>query len=252
MKKFILSILTLSAIFIFVSCDESTDNPVTPTPAKKGGIIITSAPAGATIKLNGTATGKVTPDSLKDLSAGTYQVTLSLTNYRDTTISVTVDSMYVNRFVQMTMNPIVEVTYSNIQLFEQSSSSFSGLKLSTGTRVSSSGADADIFLETTDLKSQDQRTPAVTNPNVTYFDNSPTATNLLDGVASNTFSATSWAKSKARSSTTYSFLYTKSGNYVKLKCTSFGGGTGPSDPDRWVIVSYRYNQTVGDKRFGTN
>jgi hypothetical protein len=254
MKKILFSFLAVATIFIFVSCDEETTNPITPTPtAKKGGIIITSTPTGAAIFLNGAATGKVTPDTLKDLTAGQYTVKLTKTDYKDTTLAViTIDSLYLTRAITLTANPILEVSYSNIQIYEQSSSNFSGLKLSTGTKVSSGGTEADVFLETVDIKSQDQRNPAVTNPRVTYFDNTPTATNLLDGVASNTWSATTWTKSKARSSTTYSFLYTKEGNYVKFKCTSFGGATGPSDPDRWVIVSYKYNQTVGDKRFKNN
>ncbi|MBS4035011.1 MAG: PEGA domain-containing protein [Ignavibacterium sp.] len=252
MKKLLIIPLLLFFGLLITSCDEKTTDPVNPS-AKKGAIFIQSTPSGAQIFVNGTNSGKVTPDTVKNLDSGFVNITLKLTGYGDTTFSRQIlPNMTSSVFIQMSQPPIFEVSFSNVQLFEQSSSSFSGIKLSTGTRVNSSAADADIFLETVDLKSQDQRSPAVSNPRITYFNNSPASTNILDGVVSSTFSASTWGKSKARSSTTYSFLYTKDGNYVKLICTSYGGATGPTDPDRWVRISYKYNQTVGDKRFKTN
>lgn len=257
MKNILLLILTVTFFLIFISCEDSTTNP-TPTPTKKGGIIITSTPAGASISYstNGgisfTTTAKVTPDTLKDLTAGNYSIKLTLTNYKDTVlIPISIDSTYKSVSVTLTSN-LIEVTFTNIQLFKQAASGFSGLRLVDGTPVNSGGTEADIFFELNDVKSQDQRTPSVTTPNVTWFLNSPTSTNLQDGVSSPTFSTATWGKTKAKTETSYSFLYTKTGNYVKFKISSFGGNTGPSDPDEWVKVSYRYNKTAGDTRFGTN
>ncbi len=54
-----------------------------------GKLFISSTPQGASIKLDGNETGKVTPDTLV-VSAGQHQATLSLANYRDTTITANV------------------------------------------------------------------------------------------------------------------------------------------------------------------
>ncbi|HPI37829.1 MAG TPA: PEGA domain-containing protein [Ignavibacteriaceae bacterium] len=252
MKKLLLIPALLLFGLLITSCDEETTSPET-SGTNKGSIFVSSTPTGAQIWVNGSNTGKITPDTVKNLDSGFVNITLKLTNYKDTTFSREILPNFTSSvFIQMSQPPIYEVSYSNIQLYEQASSSFSGLNLATGARVNSSAADADIFLETVELKSQDQRTPSVSNPRVTYFNNSPASTNLLDGVASSIFSSATWGKSKSRSATTYSFLYTKDGNYVKLKCVNYGGATGPSDPDRWVVVSYKYNQTVGDTRFTTN
>ena len=55
-----------------------------------GSLFITSTPQGAAIKLDGTETGLVTPDTLIPVAAGEHNITLSLANYRDTTITTTV------------------------------------------------------------------------------------------------------------------------------------------------------------------
>ena len=55
-----------------------------------GSLFITSTPQGAKIILDGNETGLVTPDTLIPIVAGEHQVTLSLTNYRDTTITTNI------------------------------------------------------------------------------------------------------------------------------------------------------------------
>lgn len=55
-----------------------------------GNIYVTSTPSGATIFLDSSDTGKNTPDSLKNLTPGTYSIRLSLTGYLDSTIQVMV------------------------------------------------------------------------------------------------------------------------------------------------------------------
>lgn len=86
MKKLLL--LLLLPLLIFTACNSEEDNPVTPTP--KGKIVVKSTPAGATIYLSGAATGKVTPDTLKDLTPGVYTIKLVLANYVDTSYTVNV------------------------------------------------------------------------------------------------------------------------------------------------------------------
>ncbi len=84
MKKLLL--LLILPLLIFTACNNEEDNPVAPTP--KGNIIVKSTPAGAKIYLSGTNTGKVTPDTLKNLNAGVYTIKLVLDNYLDTSYTV--------------------------------------------------------------------------------------------------------------------------------------------------------------------
>ncbi len=53
-----------------------------------GVISIHSVPGGASIFVNDSATGKVTPDSLTNLFPGTYSITLKLANYQDTSFTI--------------------------------------------------------------------------------------------------------------------------------------------------------------------
>ncbi|NMB80091.1 MAG: PEGA domain-containing protein [Methanomicrobiales archaeon] len=55
-----------------------------------GNISVSSVPAGATIFLNGTSTGQVTPATVEGVPAGSHTILLRLTNYQDNTQSVTV------------------------------------------------------------------------------------------------------------------------------------------------------------------
>ena len=89
MKKYILLILIPLAGLLLSSCD-STSNSTNPPSITKGSIFVQSTPPGAAIAVGGSASGKVTPDSVTNLDEGTYNVTLSLTNYKDTTFSASV------------------------------------------------------------------------------------------------------------------------------------------------------------------
>ncbi len=73
-----------------------TTNPPSVT---KGSIFVQSTPPGAAIAIGGNPSGKVTPDSVTSLDEATYNVTLSLTNYKDTTFSATVTAGFPNRKV---------------------------------------------------------------------------------------------------------------------------------------------------------
>ncbi len=55
-----------------------------------GSLFLTSNPVGAKIILDNFDTGEVTPDTIKPLAAGIYQIKLQLENYKDTTFSSTV------------------------------------------------------------------------------------------------------------------------------------------------------------------
>ncbi|MCA1917432.1 S8 family serine peptidase [Methanospirillum hungatei] len=60
--------------------------------AQTGSISVSSTPSGAQIWLDGTNTGKVTPNTLTSVTAASHAVTLKLTGYTDYSTSVTVPS----------------------------------------------------------------------------------------------------------------------------------------------------------------
>ncbi|QOJ28136.1 MAG: PEGA domain-containing protein [Ignavibacteriales bacterium] len=217
--------------------------------APPGSIVIGSFPSGAQIYNNGINTGKTTPDTINNLY-GVNNFTLKLTEFYDTTFSVeALPGEVVTKNIVLTQEIIPILSFSNIKLFEKASSNYSGLNLASGTLVNSNSSDADIYLDIVDLKSQHLR-PGTTL-RYTDFYNNIFSVNIEDGIDAPFYSSTSgdWTYSKSGNSITYSFLYTNSLNYVKLIINSKGGGTGPTDPFRWVIVSYKYNQTQRDTRF---
>ena len=72
--------------FLLSSCREKlVDAPV---GDNRNVIYISSQPQGAFIILSQFNTNKVTPDSLVDLPAGTYFITLRLNRYADTTVAL--------------------------------------------------------------------------------------------------------------------------------------------------------------------
>ncbi len=255
MRKLLALVIVFTLGVVFTACDDSTDP--TPVAESKSVIKLVSTPAGAQIWRGTTNTGKVTPDSLTGLASGNYDITLKLENHKDTTFTVNVTGTNtVTKTITLTANPLLIEEFFDIQLFEREATGFSGLDLSTGTPGNSNGAETDIFLDGTggtalDLKSQHLRTPAPTTLRYTDFYNNVTGTSLTDGVASFTYSSsdTNWTTKKPFTLTTYSFLYDNDLHYTKLKITATGGGTGPSDPYRWVKVSYKYNKTQKDRRF---
>jgi hypothetical protein len=55
-----------------------------------GDLYVQSNPSGASIYLNNNNTDKITPDSIKHLEVGNYNITLKLPDYADTSISVSI------------------------------------------------------------------------------------------------------------------------------------------------------------------
>lgn len=87
MKKLLAVALIAVMGFVFTACDDTTTTPTNP-----GNIVVTSVPAGAQIFLNGTNTGKVTPDTLKSVASGNQSITLKVSGFLDTTFTVSVPS----------------------------------------------------------------------------------------------------------------------------------------------------------------
>jgi hypothetical protein len=84
--KYIFLPLLLFGLFCY-SCNKK-DNPVTPNTL--GSIIVTSLPDSAQIWIDSTYTGKITPDTLSNVSIGTHTIVLKLTGYLNDTNTVNI------------------------------------------------------------------------------------------------------------------------------------------------------------------
>ncbi len=90
MNKFRLHILIAVTVLLLAGCDkEVSRTPVAPPPPE-GFVFVQSTPPGFAIYQNGKNTGRFTPDTLRFLEPGDYQITLKKLYWKDTTLTVTV------------------------------------------------------------------------------------------------------------------------------------------------------------------
>ncbi|MCK9209663.1 MAG: PEGA domain-containing protein [Ignavibacteriaceae bacterium] len=246
MKKY-LALLILPLVFFVASCTDSTTDPV----EQKGSVLIQSNPAGAKIFLAGVDQGKVTPETLTDLTTGAHQVTLKLDGYNDTTFTVTVTANTTVNWSSINLTPMT-ATYGPIQIWETSGTSAaqpSGLDLSSGNAygIGSSSANrtaVDIYYTSNGfvVTSADNATGLTRK---TYFKVGGGSV-LTDGVASSVKDNT-WTDRMTDRQTNYVYLYDADMHYTKIIIDSYGGGN-PNDP-AWVKVKWIYNQAKDDVRF---
>ena len=85
--RFLLLIIFIA--FINLSCRE--DAVVYPEINNSSKVIVKSNPEGAFIFLSNQYSGKVTPDTLYDVSPGEYSVRLKLSGFRDTSLLILVN-----------------------------------------------------------------------------------------------------------------------------------------------------------------
>ena len=255
MKKLILLLIIPIAALLITSCD-STEDPV--TPAAKGNIYLTSNPAGAEIWLAGNNTSQTTPDTVKDLDAAVYTVTLKLTDYNDTTFSVTVEpGKTVVRIPIVLTSNIMTTLYGPVRIYETAGTAAnepSGLDLSDGMAYgvsspendridiyySTSGTGGEAFL----VQSADLNVNLVRE---TDFFVQTDSTNLFDGLDSPLRNTGMWTNNMDDGEANYVFLYDHDGHYSKLKIVNWGGGV-IGEP-AWVEVQWYYNDTQLDNRF---
>jgi len=212
-------------------------------------LFVQSTPAGAQIWVDGTNTGKVTPDSVKTLSAGTHSLTLKLDGYRDsvqTGITITAGST-TTRNITLTR---ASLSFGPVRLWETTGTTVaqpSGLDLSTGNAYGISSADkdkVDIFYSSTGFVVRSANGASGMTRNTSFFVGS--GTNLNDGTDSPAATG-SWATQMGDRETNYVFLFDNDSHYSKLKITSFGGGQ-PGFP-AWVEVQLIYNEQANSKVF---
>lgn len=245
MKKNFLIVLSLLVSVMFYSCGEDSTSPE--PAAQKGSVYVISTPGGAQIWNGSTNSNKVTPDSLTGLDAGTYQITLKMTGFRDTTVTVSVAAGQ-----KTTVNvklPVLTTTFGLVKLWETTGTTAdqpSGLSLSDGKAYSTSGADknkVDLYYSSTGfvLASPDQ-----ISGRQTYFQ-AGSSTNLTDTVSSPARTQGTWEKSVKDTEKNYIFVYDNDQHYSKLQIVNRGGGT-PGSP-AWVELRWIYNQSAGIRNF---
>jgi len=197
-------------------------------------------------------TSQTTPDTVKDLDAAVYTVTLKLTDYNDTTFSVTVESGQTVVLIPIVLTSNIMTTFyggSPIRIYETigtTASQPSGLDLSTGSPwgVSSDSSHlVDIYYSSNGFLVQSANLFTIRE---TDF-NVGTSDDIYDGTDSPLNNTGTWTNNISDTETNYVFLYDHDGHYSKLKIVGMGGGQ-PNVP-AWVDVQWWYNEVVSDPRF---
>jgi len=86
-------VLGAALLLALLSCSQDAGTgPSTSNPPAGGSIFVNSIPSGAAITLDSRATGKTTPDTLKDVPTGAHTIALSLPSFADSTVTVTVSA----------------------------------------------------------------------------------------------------------------------------------------------------------------
>jgi len=253
MKKLILLLIIPFAALVISSCD-TTDDTVTPT--EPGSVFVTSNPAGAQIWLDGVNTSQVTPDTIKNLDEGVYNITLKLTDYNDVTFSVSVTSGQTSDLTNVVLvSEIMTTLFGPVKIYETEGTTAqqpSGLDLSSGNawgvNSDSSGlVDIYYFRDASDtlffVKSADLFTGLFRETDFSLGNSE----NLFDEEDSPDIGDGTWTNNISNLDSNYVFLYDHDAHYSKLKIVNSGGGV-PGEP-AWVQVQWYYSNTVFDKRF---
>lgn len=247
MKKFLILPILLMAAVLFFSCEDSTTDtePVVTT----GTLFVQSTPAGAQIWVDGINSGKVTPDSVKNLSEGNHSLTLKLDGYKDTvqtSVSITAGQT-TTRNITLTR---AASNFGPVRIWETTGTDTtqpSGLDLSAGIAYgisSANKASVDIYYSSNGFVIRSANAATGLTRITSFFVGS--GTNLNDGTDS-PLATGSWASQMGDRETNYVFLFDNDQHYSKFKITSFGGGT-PGNP-AWVEVQFIYNEQANSRVF---
>jgi hypothetical protein len=177
-----------------------------------------------------------------------------LTDYNDTTFSVTVESGQTVVLVPIVLaSNIMTVFYGGqpIRIYETvgtDTTQPSGLDLSSGMAygvTSSQKGLVDIYYSSNGflVQSANLFTGLIRE---TDF-NVGTSDDIYDGTDSPLNNTGTWTNNISDTETNYVFLYDHDGHYSKLRITGQGGGV-PGVP-AWVEVQWWYNEVVSDPRF---
>jgi hypothetical protein len=255
MKKLIL-LLIIPILGLLISSCSSNDNPVTPTNTK-GNIYITSNPAGAQIWIDGVNSTQTTPDTVMNIEEGVRNVTLKLTDYNDTTFTLSVTAGQTSVVGPIALVLDISTTLFGpvkiYELFNTTPSQPSGLDLSSGHAwgvSSDSSGLVDIYY----YSDQGGNTYLIQSADLYPLLNRVTkfyvgsGDNLFDGVDSPDRTSGNWTNSMSDHEPNYVFLYDHDGHYSKIQVVNWHSGGGPGDPS-WVEIQWYYNNKYLDKRF---
>lgn len=242
-----ISILLLIGLFL-AACKNNDNNPITVKPNPTGSIYVISSPTSAQIWLDTMDTGKMTPDSLTNISVGIHKVILKLPDFLNDTVTVTVkEGVQIPLNVTLVSDQSVLV-YGPIQIWESSGTTGlpSGIILKSGrpSLISSGGKDSvDIYYSSNEF--------VITTPNNSINNRSTSffiglSTNLNDSIMS-PVAIPSWVSMVFDSEKNYFFLFDSDFHYSKMIITEKGGGT-PGNP-AWLKVQWLYNNKSNDRRF---
>lgn len=229
---------------LFISACEEDNNPVDGGGGNGSIYVQTTPETGAQIWIDGQNTNKVTPDSVTGLSLGNHTLTLKLSEYRDTTLTVNVTSTQRSITVGLTSgHQFVSYTDTLWETSGTTAAQPSGLDLSTGVAVSVGNASHDVFYSSNGyiITTSTSRSTVFNVGNDDDLGdgvNSPLALNAGQG---------GWTTSVSDVPGNYFFIYDADGHYSKMRVVSQTGGQ-PGNPSR-VIVEWRYNSLVNDNTF---
>jgi len=217
-----------------------------------GSVFLTSNPADAQIWIDGVNTSQVTPDTVKNVDVGVHSVTLKLTDYNDTTFTVSVSSGQTSVLPSIVLVSNISTTlFGPVRIYETVGTTAqepSGLDLSNGMAygISSNEQDSvDIYYTSNGFLVQSAHLSPNLIRETDFFVGS--SGNLFDEEDSPLRNTGTWTESIGDREANYVFLYDHDGHYSKLKIVNWGGGV-PGEP-AWVEVQWYYNDTQLDNRF---
>jgi hypothetical protein len=80
-------------ILIFNSCEQEITTPIINKPVTEfGSLFVNTNPPGARIYVDNLYSGHITPDTVRWISPGTYDIRLSLQNYKDTSLTISISA----------------------------------------------------------------------------------------------------------------------------------------------------------------
>lgn len=251
-KHYIFLPLLLLFGLLLASCksksNDINNNPIAPNAV--GNIYFSSVPASAQIWLDGINTGKITPDSVNSISAGTHIVILKLTDYLNDTVSVNVQDgshILLNRIL---LSDKSVTNYGPIKIWAATADSIAfprGIILKTGrsSLLASGGKDSvDIYYSSNGFVISTSSS-SINNRKASFFVG--LSTNLNDSVESPTV-LDSWVTQVPNTETNYFFIFDTDSCYSKMIITADSVGNTSGSP-AWINVQWLHNNKPNDRRF---
>ena len=246
-KKYILLLFVMLLGLILPSCKKNDNNPIIPNNPV-GSIYISSTPSSAQIWLDGNDIGKVTPDSISNISAGSHIIVLKLTDFLNDTVTVNIlNGKQITLGRTMVSDQSITV-FGPVQIWDTTGTIGlpSGIILKTGSSIliDSGGKDSVDFYFSSNKFVISTPSSNINNRSTSFFVG--LSTNLNDSIESPT-KLDSWVKQVQNSETSYFFLFDSDAHYSKMIITDKDNGTAGSPA--WIKVKWLYNNKPNDRRF---